>query len=199
MRARVAYISSLGTTAILVAAALLMLVVVSAIVAFRGWPGGEAGAQVQPVPLTAPSAAANVALVRADATVGPAVVRKLTSAAVPVASRSLSTAGLVKQVPARAVSGIVLVPAGGSPMRGPGPQLNGPNASPIPAGGPLPDPGSSGGPLPPGGGGVDPGGAVPLPSGVAIPPVSTVNSAIGQLLAQTPPPPAVTALAARLR
>ena len=197
MRARVAYISSLGTTAILVAAALLMLVVVSAIVAFRGWPGGEAGAQVQPVPLTAPSAAANIALVRDDATVVPAVVRKLTSAAVPVASRSLSTAGLVK-VPARAASGIVLVPAGGSPMRGPGPQLNGPNGSPVP-GGPLPDPGSSGGPLPPGGGGVDPGGAVPLPSGVAIPTVSTVNSAIGQLLAQTPPPPAVTALAARLR
>jgi hypothetical protein len=198
MRARVAYISSLGTTAILVAAALLMLVVVSAIVAFRGWPGGEAGAQVQPVPLTAPSAAANVALVRDDATVVPAVVRKLTSAAVPVASRSLSTAGLVK-VPARAASGIVLVPAGGSPMRGPGPQLNGPNPSPVPPGGPLPDPGSSGGPLPPGGGGVDPGGPVPLPSGVAIPSVSTVNSAIGQLLAQTPPPPAVTALAARLR
>ena len=51
MRARFAYISSLGTTAILVAAALLMLAVVGALVAFRGWPGSANGAVVQPVPL----------------------------------------------------------------------------------------------------------------------------------------------------
>ena len=44
MRVRVAYISSLGTTAILVAAALLMLAVVGAIVGVPGWPGGANGA-----------------------------------------------------------------------------------------------------------------------------------------------------------
>ena len=204
MRARVAYISSLGTTAILVAAALLMLAVVGAIVTFRGWPGSEAGAQVQPVPLTAPPAATRVALVRADSAPVPAVVRRLTSAAVPAASRSLSTAGLVKQVSASSVvPGIVLVPAGGSPMRGQGPQPPGQGGGPTTPGGPLPDPGSGGGPLPPGGGRFDPGGSVPvpLPGGATVPPSGTdgVTAAIGDLLAQTPPPPAVKTLVARLR
>jgi hypothetical protein len=153
------------------------------------------------VPLSAPPAAERVALVRADAARVPAVVRSLTAAA-PAASKSLSTAGLVKQVPARAVSGIVLVPAGGSPLRGQGPQP-GPGGGPSTPGGPLPDPGSNGGPLPPGGGGFDPGGSVPvpLPSTPAIPPSTTsdLGAAVGQLLAQTPPPPAVTAVVSRLR
>ena len=39
MRASRAYIASLGTTGVLIASGLMLLVVVSAIVAFQGWPG----------------------------------------------------------------------------------------------------------------------------------------------------------------
>src|SRR6266576_861730 len=97
MRARVAYISSLGTTAILVAAALLMLAVVGAIVAFRGWPGAANAAGVQSVPL-APSftqARATLVITRVKRTA--AVVRARPAGAAAQARR-LSTVGLVKQV-----------------------------------------------------------------------------------------------------
>lgn len=40
MKATRAYIASLGTTGVLVTGSILLLVVVSALVAFRGWPGG---------------------------------------------------------------------------------------------------------------------------------------------------------------
>lgn len=52
MRARAAYIRSLGTTSILVAAAFLMLGVVGALVGFHGWPEGAVGETVRSVPLT---------------------------------------------------------------------------------------------------------------------------------------------------
>src|SRR3954451_22693830 len=110
MRARVAYISSLGTTAILVAAALLMLAVVGAIVAFRGWPGAANGADVPSVPVPSPLARASASRVprRAPATTAPpaaprpvhrarGVVRAAGVAATKRAAR-LSTVGLVKQV-----------------------------------------------------------------------------------------------------
>jgi hypothetical protein len=42
MKATRAYIASLGTTSLLVASSLLILVVVSALVAFNGWPGSGA-------------------------------------------------------------------------------------------------------------------------------------------------------------
>jgi hypothetical protein len=182
----------LGTTAILVAAALLMLAVVGAIVAFRGWPGGAAGAEVQPVPLAPPTASARVALVR-PVTRAPAVVRTPTASAVPAATQRLSTAGLVKQVSSRSgVSGLVLVPASGSPMRGQVPSPGGPNGPAAP-GGQLPDPGT-GGPLAPGGGGFDPGVQVPSP----LPATTTdqLSAAIGQLVGDAPPPPALTRLSA---
>src|SRR4051794_3727384 len=51
MRARAAYIRSLGTTSILVAAAFLMLGVVGALVGFHGWPEGAVGETVPSVPL----------------------------------------------------------------------------------------------------------------------------------------------------
>src|SRR3954471_14171962 len=41
MRATRAYIASLGTTGVLVASSALLLVVVSALVAFHAWPGGD--------------------------------------------------------------------------------------------------------------------------------------------------------------
>src|SRR3954463_12019313 len=70
MRARFAYISSLGTTAILVAAALLMLAVVSAIVAFRGWPGQASSGGVQTIPLAPGDATQRGPLVRHPPTPG---------------------------------------------------------------------------------------------------------------------------------
>src|SRR3954464_6935579 len=116
MRARVAYISSLGTTAILVAAALLMLAVVGAIVAFRGWPGAANGADVQSVPLTSPLSRASATLV-ANRTShrGRGVVRTASVVATKGAAR-LSTAGLVKQVGPGPLPGIVRArPAGPAP------------------------------------------------------------------------------------
>src|SRR2546423_14397787 len=62
MRARAAYISSLGTTGILVASALLMLGMVSAIVAFNGWPAGAVGAGVESGPLQATHPARGVSV-----------------------------------------------------------------------------------------------------------------------------------------
>src|SRR3954462_3485824 len=98
MRARIAYISSLGTTAILVAAALLMLAVVGALVAFRGWPGNANGAVIQRVPLGPGSGAARTVLVRPTAaTTSKRVVRVESFAARAAARARLSTAGLVKQ------------------------------------------------------------------------------------------------------
>jgi hypothetical protein len=185
----------LGTTAILVAAALLMLAVVGAIVAFRGWPGGEAGASVQSVPLAPPTASAPVALVR-PVTPAPTAIKRLTRAAIPAANKGLSTVGLVKQVsPSRAGQGLALVPANGSPMRGSGPPAGGPDVPSTGPAGPLPDP-PSGGPLPPGGGGFDPPLPVAIPS--SPPSGSQLTGAIGQLVAQVPPPPGVAAIIARL-
>ena len=53
-----AYITSLGTTAILVASSLLVLAVTSAIVAFDGWPGHSAAAAVDRVTVKIPPVAA---------------------------------------------------------------------------------------------------------------------------------------------
>ena len=41
MKATKAYIASLGTTGVLLAASILMLAVVSAVVAFDAWPGAK--------------------------------------------------------------------------------------------------------------------------------------------------------------
>jgi hypothetical protein len=115
MRVRVAYISSLGTTAILVAAALTLLTVVGAIVAFRGWPDGADGSGVQTVPLAPGVSPASAALVRRTA---PAVragsVRK---APARRGSARASTAGLVKTAAGSpgTVPGLVMVPAHSTP------------------------------------------------------------------------------------
>lgn len=47
MRATKAYIASLGTTGVLLAASILMLAVVSAVVAFDRWPNGNVSTRVQ--------------------------------------------------------------------------------------------------------------------------------------------------------
>src|SRR4051812_17587789 len=52
MKATKAYIASLGTTGVLLAAAVLMLAVVSAVVAFDRWPGGNVASPVKTLVLT---------------------------------------------------------------------------------------------------------------------------------------------------
>src|SRR3954470_14914469 len=187
MRARVAYISSLGTTAILVAAALLMLAVVGAIVTFKGWPGRANAAGVQSVPLGPSLNPARATLVVTRVARARAVVRARPAAA---ATRRLSTAGLVKQVAPRVVTGLVMVPVGAGPSIRGVPQPGRPGARfPAPSGrdpaiGPLP-------PASPGGGSVDPARIVPaqLPNPSGPPPSAEgLTVVVEQLVAQAPPP-----------
>ena len=112
MRARIAYITSLGTTAILVAAALLMLGVVGAIVAFHGWPGSAAGKGVRSLPLAPSGPNARVALVR-RAKITRTTKLSRSSKGITSLARKASTRGLVKlPSPPRGpvVAGIVMVP-----------------------------------------------------------------------------------------
>ena len=136
MRARVAYISSLGTTAILVAAALLMLAVVGAIVAFKGWPGAANADGVRSVPLPPSFTRASATLVAARQHRPAGLVRSATVAA-RLGGGKLSTVGLVKQVgPGGAVAGVVKVTGGPGPsMHGVFPQPTHPIPSfPAPSG-----------------------------------------------------------------
>jgi hypothetical protein len=97
MRARAAYISSLGTTGILLAAAVLMLAIVSALVAFRAWPGG-AGDSVAAVPVV-PRAGTPAALTQVRSVRAPKrVVTRTVSRVVPkrTVARAPSATGLVK-------------------------------------------------------------------------------------------------------
>src|SRR3954452_1795252 len=129
MRARIAYISSLGTTAILVAAALLMLAVVGALVAFRGWPGSANGAVVQPVPLGPGSGAARTMLIRPVAATKP-VVRVRSFAALAVTRARVSTAGLVKRPHQAVVPGLVMDTAPAATMSPATPQSRGGSTPP---------------------------------------------------------------------
>src|SRR3954452_14700376 len=190
MRARVAYISSLGTTAILVAAALLMLAVVGAIVAFRGWPGAANGADVQSVPLTSPLTRASATLV-ANRTGhrGGGVVRTAGVVATKGAAR-LSTAGLVKQVGPGPLPGIVKITTGGPSMHGvfPGPSRPIPSFPPPTGRNPVTVQ------LPPSSPGEGSGTPVPveLPNPAGAAPVTTqIGASVEQVVTQAPSPPAV--------
>jgi hypothetical protein len=225
MRARPAYISSLGTTAILVAAALLMLGVVGAIVAFRGWPGSATGsAGVQSVPLAPSGRAAQAALVRRVATAHGVERSKARAARRPAAAAkraNLSTAGLVKGEASgpRVVPGIVMEPTASSPMQAqpssPGRTPAVPQASPTPSTAPeRPLPPPSDGPLAGSGGGITiplpipvppaPAGPLPDPTGSLsdpagpLPSPDGVTTMVGSLLAGgTPPPPLLDELGLR--
>lgn len=194
MRARFAYISSLGTTAILVAAALLMLAVVSAIVAFRGWPGQASTGGVQTVPLAPGGVAKRVALVRR-----PAASKRLERTTARPSARSIrrfvSTAGLVKARAGgpRAVPGLVMEPVASAPMR---PEGTGGSAQPtqaVPTAAPAPQrpvPDQPQGPVPSGGGIT-----VPLPVPTGQPPsAEQVTSTVDTLLGTAPPPPLLSTL-----
>jgi hypothetical protein len=200
MRARVAYISSLGTTAILVAAALLMLVVVGALVAFRGWPGSANGEPVHPVALDPGSRTVRAVIARTAASTKH-VVRVRKSASVATTRRHVSTAGLVKTPGSGVVAGVVMVPTPPATMTPVSPQPHGgstppavtpavaPPATPNPAdpgpvtapGGPLPDVQLPGTPL------LDPSSS-PSPQ---VPSSDQVVAMVGELIGTAPPPPGV--------
>jgi hypothetical protein len=188
MRARAAYISSLGTTTILVCAALLLLAVGSALVAFRGWPGGADGRGVQRVVLTpngSPRAATE--FVRA------AAITRLARAQRPnTSAASLSTAGLVKVPPGTGpgavVQGIVVGPGGpgaGSVSSPQGASYPPPTRSPFQA--PPPSGRDPGPTAPPVGYGVP----VPVPNVSVSPPSApaAVTNVAATVLSSAPPPP----------
>jgi hypothetical protein len=110
MRARAAVIPTLGTTGILLAASLLMLALVSALVAFRGWPGGT-GDSVASVPVDAGThAPVALAQVRRVTLPKAGLTRVVRSAPAP---KPVSAAGLVKVEQAEpAPANIVKVPPG---------------------------------------------------------------------------------------
>ena len=121
MRARAAYISSFGTSGILVASALLVLAMVSTLVAFRGWPDGlPSGDRVTSVPLT-PSAgpAPGLREPRPAITPDPRAVAgvRAVAARTAAASGAGSIAGLSKDsaVAGGGVGGVVKVPAVAEP------------------------------------------------------------------------------------
>jgi hypothetical protein len=189
MRVRVAYISSLGTTAILVAAALTLLIVVGTIVAFTGWPGSADSSGVQSVPLTPTAPPARAALVR-RAPVARHVVRTAPS---HPATRRGSTAGLVKAARTRKqiVPGLIMVPTHAAlPMAphpldaAPTPPYQAPAPAPAtPRDAPSGEDGAN--PVP------DTGGAFTIPSlnqGVPTPP-DPVATLVDGLLSGGPPPP----------
>jgi hypothetical protein len=186
MRARAAYISSLGTTGILVSSALMMLTMVSALVAFRGWPDNSPGGGVQAIPLQSPHPSALVSV--AHPVTHSRVVRttplatKQIAAAAASIGRTASTARLRKDVPAR---GPAIV--GDAPAMRPAPTAS--QGSPGHAGGSKqPPPAQDGPPIP-----TDPPSAPQtLPAPPSPPdPRSTVGSVTGLLGGPTPPGMAV--------
>lgn len=195
MRARVAYISSLGTTTILVCAALLILAVGSALVAFRGWPGGTTASGVQRVTL-GPDASPRlvVALTRAAA-----ITRVVRSQRPGAAAARLLTAGLVKQgttAPGPVVRGIVKV----TPGSGAGSVTSPPGVGPpAPTGSPFQVPPPAGsyynGPTGPP---VDTGVPVPAPdlSGIPGSSAGAVTGVAGGVVSSVPPPPVPSAVSA---
>jgi hypothetical protein len=82
MKATKAYIASLGTTGVLLAASILMLAVVSAVVAFDRWPGAKVSAPAQTLLLTDEAPAIRVS---ANAT-GPSATPSRAAAAVRAAA-----------------------------------------------------------------------------------------------------------------
>lgn len=125
MKATKAYIASLGTTGVLLAASILMLAVVSAVVAFNAWPGAGVPNRVQTLVLAEKPAAIRVST---HSTAAPAVPSTHRAAAV-------SSAGARGPV---APQRIAVQPLSG----GAGPHSNTPTPAakpaPAPAGAPKP-------------------------------------------------------------
>ena len=84
MKATKAYIASLGTTGVLLAASILMLAVVSAVVAFDRWPGASATSPLQTLVLTDKPAPIQVS------------ARSAAPSATPAADRSAAPTGAAR-------------------------------------------------------------------------------------------------------
>jgi hypothetical protein len=178
MRARAAYISSLGTTGILVSSALLMLAMVSALVAFRAWPGGQAGADVQRIPIESSGATTLVSVHRAPVPSATRIAASRIAAAAKLIGGNAAAAGLRKEVPARGPSTI-----GSAPPMTPAPVGSGPSATR--SSGPQKAPQAPTDPTQP----PDPPAPPQLPSVPAPPDVSSVplSTATGMLGGLLPP------------
>jgi hypothetical protein len=190
MRARVAYISSFGTTTILVGSALLMLAVGSAIVAFRGWPAVSDHSGVASVPLAPAGGARHVATLTRLAPGHAALTRAARGGHAHAAARRAGTAGLVKAAPAGAVPGLVMVPAHTtiSLASPPGARFPAPTRPPVETPGPRghQNVGPDGGPaLPP----------VPVSGPSPAPPADPgqITTVAGSLVGAAPPPPSAPA------
>ena len=96
MKATKAYIASLGTTGVLLAASILMLAVVSAVVAFDRWPGAGAATPVKTLVLNEKPSAIQVSSNASGPSATP-VTRGTTVAASPraVGPGQITTRGLV--------------------------------------------------------------------------------------------------------
>jgi hypothetical protein len=205
MRARVAYISSLGTTAILVAAALLMLALVGALVAFRGWPGSANGAVVQQVPLGPGTGAAKSVFVRPVAATNH-VVRVRSFAARAAARARVSTAGLVKDPAPATADGVAMAPLSTVTMNPAAPQTHG--SAPVAAVQPATVPSKPPAPGDPTSVGSPPSNPVaglplldpnsPAPSSPQAPSSDQVAAMVGELIG-APPPPSIGSVVDNLR
>jgi hypothetical protein len=164
MRARAAYIRSLGTTSILVAAALLMLGVVGALVGFHGWPEGAVGETVPSVPLKpTPEPVLSAARDIRNAAAG--------SIGAEAGTGGASAAGVVKLVPVRSPQAIgypeALPPGEAVPSSG-APAPEAPTAAQH-----APAPGGQ------------------IPPTPAVPPADPqgIQGLLTQLIGSAPPPP----------
>ena len=188
MRARTAYISSLSTTGVLVASALVMLTIVGALLAFDSWPN-HAIAEAESVPIADDGPEA----IRRAADPGPAA--GMPSAATRAAALARST-DVMHALAARAGR---FESRSGSEPSGSSPGERGQVVSALPApdaapGAPAGQQSSAGAPAPSAGVGdtgrapIDPG-VIPLPPGgidpnggdVVADTTGTVGDAIGQL------------------
>jgi hypothetical protein len=98
MRASRAYIASFGTAGVLIASSVLLLLVVSTIVAFRGWPGDDIAKGIRGLVVDKGGSSSSTAR--------PARAESATPAAAHVASKPRSTGasdgavdGIVRQSP----------------------------------------------------------------------------------------------------
>jgi hypothetical protein len=165
MKATRAYIASLGTTGVLLAASVLLLTVVSAFVAFDGWPSGTVTARVDKLVLRDRAPAIPVSATAS---------RPATPAAAPAAPATRTAGGVRRVGGGQGVAGERFVPAR------PGPTT--PGAGPVGVPVPLPAPLPSGPEIP----------SIPVPGGdsvkeqVASGAEQTTGSAGGALDAVSP-------------
>jgi hypothetical protein len=129
MRATKAYIASLGTTGVLLAASLLMLAVVSAVVAFDRWPGAGVTTHVHTLVLTDRPAAIRVGTHSLAPSATPAPRR----APAPVAAPRRA-ATVVPTVGVRPVTGVT------RPVTPAAPAAPAPAAPALPKAPPVPSP-----------------------------------------------------------